>query len=219
MVDENVRQEVHLVHLFRVLPKIYPSLSVYTDNCDILVLSLPFHLCVYFVAAWIDVLDMEVEVRVVLSTVGSDVLVLYHLNFVIILDSSQNQDGPSVYFLVLVSPQVRLGKSNRMFPSFCFELEYFTFFLGEGVLNIKVVGVVLYLADVDEFEVLNEVVPKHEEGSTLPVLIAQFDFIIRLDSFPKLRIVFRGSSVPLNVSPGVPQFQHVVRSLINLQLS
>lgn len=76
--------------------------------------------------------------------------------------------------------------------------------LGVGKFLIVVVGLVIDLADVDDLEILQKVLPKNEEKPVIFLIIPQSFLIGTRNIIPKLFVAVRAPPSPLLLAPGVP---------------
>lgn len=91
--------------------------------------------------------------------------------------------------------------------------------LFEGIFQIVVVGIIVNFADIDHNKEFLEIVPKHEKGAILISIKSHPQLILHTDPLPEVVVVVIGSSLPLHISPGIPQLQDSVRLIINSQLN
>ena len=80
-------------------------------------------------------------------------------------------------------------------------------------------GVVVDLANVNQLEVLQKLLPGNEEDPVLlflsaGVLVVQQLLVSRTNLVPEVQVVVTGPSLPLLVAPRIPQLDQSIRLII-----
>jgi hypothetical protein len=87
------------------------------------------------------------------------------------------------------------------------------------VFFVVIASLVIDLADVDDLEILQKVLPQNEEKSVIFLIVPQSFLVRTRNTIPKLLIAVRGASIPLLFAPGVPDLQKFFRFIEGLDLN
>lgn len=109
-------------------------------------------------------------------------------------------------FPPIQSSNVFLRKCQNHFSSRSLKLKHLGLVIEILSLIGKVIGIVINSANVNHAEVLNEILPKHEESSIVFKTVSQSIHIERGNLLPKLFVRFGSSAVPFFMTPWVSHF-------------